>query len=147
MAAITICNDFGTPQNKVCHCFHCFPIYLPWSDGTVCHDLVFWMLSFKPTFSLSSLTLWCLLSGECFLVYFCQMYLFLLMASILCKEVLYFKTKSLPVLLYIAFLRLFIWPPDLIAVFSVSSYSVDSCTPSLLYHPVLFYTETFQSED
>ena len=27
------------PQNKVCHCFHCFPIYLPWSDGTRCHDL------------------------------------------------------------------------------------------------------------
>jgi len=27
------------PQNKVCHCFHCFPIYLPWSDGTGCHDL------------------------------------------------------------------------------------------------------------
>ena len=23
------CNDFGAPQNKVCHCFHCFPIYLP----------------------------------------------------------------------------------------------------------------------
>ena len=20
---------FGVPQNKVCHCFHCFPIYLP----------------------------------------------------------------------------------------------------------------------
>ena len=20
--------DFGAPQNKVCHCFHCFPIYL-----------------------------------------------------------------------------------------------------------------------
>ena len=32
MAAITICNDFGgPPPNKVCHCFHCFPIYLPWS--------------------------------------------------------------------------------------------------------------------
>ena len=29
------------PQNKVCHCFHCFPIYLPWSDGTECHDLRF----------------------------------------------------------------------------------------------------------
>ena len=29
------------PQNKVCHCFHCFPIYLPWSDGTRCHDLRF----------------------------------------------------------------------------------------------------------
>ena len=40
----------------VCHCFHCFPIYLPWSDGTRCHDLVFWMLSFKSTFSLSSFT-------------------------------------------------------------------------------------------
>ena len=26
MAAITICNDFGAPQNKVSHCFHCFPL-------------------------------------------------------------------------------------------------------------------------
>ena len=33
MAAITICSDFGAPQNKVSHCFHCFPIYFPWSDG------------------------------------------------------------------------------------------------------------------
>ena len=24
---------------KVYHCFHCFPIYLPWSDGTGCHNL------------------------------------------------------------------------------------------------------------
>ena len=30
---------FGAPQNKVCHCFRCFPIYLPWSDRTGCHDL------------------------------------------------------------------------------------------------------------
>ena len=29
MAAITICSDFEAPKNKVCHCFHCFPIYLP----------------------------------------------------------------------------------------------------------------------
>ena len=29
------------PQNKVCHCFHCFPIYLPWSDGMGCQDLSF----------------------------------------------------------------------------------------------------------
>ena len=29
------------PRNKICHCFHCFPIYLPWSDGTRCHDLSF----------------------------------------------------------------------------------------------------------
>jgi len=41
MAAITICIDFGAQKNKVCHCFHCFPIYLPWSDGTRCHDLSF----------------------------------------------------------------------------------------------------------
>ena len=31
MAAITICSDFGAPKNKVWHCFHCFPIYFPWS--------------------------------------------------------------------------------------------------------------------
>ena len=43
-------------KNKICHCFHCFLIYLPWSDGTRYHDLSFWMLSFKPTFSLSSFT-------------------------------------------------------------------------------------------
>ena len=28
-------------KNKVSHCFHCFPIYLSWSDGTGCHDLRF----------------------------------------------------------------------------------------------------------
>ena len=28
----------GTQENKVCHCFHCFPIYLPWSNGTRCYD-------------------------------------------------------------------------------------------------------------
>ena len=29
------------PQNKVSHCFYCFPSYLPGSDGTGCHDLSF----------------------------------------------------------------------------------------------------------
>ena len=29
------------PKKIVCQCFHCFPIYLPWSDGTRCHDLSF----------------------------------------------------------------------------------------------------------
>ena len=24
-----LCSDFGTQENKVCHCFHFFPIYLP----------------------------------------------------------------------------------------------------------------------
>ena len=59
MAAVTICSDFGAPKNKVWHCFHCFPIYFPWSDGTRCHDLSFsecWALSqlFHSPLSLSS---------------------------------------------------------------------------------------------
>ena len=44
------------PKKIVCHCFHCSPIYLPWSDGTGCHDLNFLNVGFKLTFSLSSLT-------------------------------------------------------------------------------------------
>ena len=55
MTAVTICSDFGAPQNKVSHGF---------VSSSICHEvmgpdamiLVFWMLSFKPTFSLSSLT-------------------------------------------------------------------------------------------
>ena len=34
------------PKNKISHCFHCFPIYLPWSDGTRCHDLSFLNVEF-----------------------------------------------------------------------------------------------------
>jgi len=34
MAGVTICSDFAAQENKVYHCFHCFPISLPWSDGT-----------------------------------------------------------------------------------------------------------------
>ena len=34
------------PQKIVCHCFHCSPIYLPWSDWTVCHDLCFLTVEF-----------------------------------------------------------------------------------------------------
>ena len=41
MAAVTICSDFGAPQNEVWHCFHCSSIYFPWSDGTRGHDLSF----------------------------------------------------------------------------------------------------------
>ena len=36
----------GAPKNKICHCFHCIPIYLPWSDGTRCHDLSFLNVEF-----------------------------------------------------------------------------------------------------
>ena len=47
---------FGGEENKVCHCFHCFP--------SICQEvmvldaliLVFRMLSFKPAFSLPSFT-------------------------------------------------------------------------------------------
>ena len=44
------------PNKIVSHCFHCFPIYLPWSDGTRCHDLSFLTVEFLPTCSLSSFT-------------------------------------------------------------------------------------------
>ena len=50
MAAVTICNDFGAPKCKVSYYFHCFLIYSSWSNAMIS---VFWMLSFKPTFSLS----------------------------------------------------------------------------------------------
>ena len=55
MAAVTICSDFGAPQNKVCYWF---PIYLPWNDGARCHDLSFLNVELqkKPTFPLSSFT-------------------------------------------------------------------------------------------
>ena len=34
------------PQNKVYHCSHYCPIYLPWSDGTDYHDLSFLNVEF-----------------------------------------------------------------------------------------------------
>ena len=40
------------PKKIVFHCFLCFPIYLPWSDRTGCHDLSF----LNVEFSLSSFT-------------------------------------------------------------------------------------------
>ena len=54
MAAITICSDSGAQKNKVWHCFHCFPIYFPWSDGTRCHDLSSLNVELSANFSLSS---------------------------------------------------------------------------------------------
>ena len=58
IAAVTICSDLGAKENKICYCFHSSP-------HSICHEvkgpdaviLVFWMLSFKPAFSLSSFTL------------------------------------------------------------------------------------------
>ena len=49
-----MCSHFGAPQNKVWHCFHCFPIFCHEVMGPDAMIFVFWMLSFKPTFSLCS---------------------------------------------------------------------------------------------
>ena len=38
----------------VCHCFHCSPIYLPWTDGTGYHDLSFLNVEFYARFFTSS---------------------------------------------------------------------------------------------
>ena len=55
MAAVIICSDFGAQKIKICHCFHCFPIYLPWSDGTFCLILnLMFVLLFKELFIYSS---------------------------------------------------------------------------------------------
>ena len=45
MDTIIICNDFGAKEDEICHYFHFFLIYLPWSDGTGCHDLRFLKLT------------------------------------------------------------------------------------------------------
>ena len=57
MAAVTICNDLGAQKNKVSHTVSIVSLF-------ICHEVMgldamildFWMLSFKPTFSLSSFT-------------------------------------------------------------------------------------------
>ena len=40
------------PRKIVSHCFHCFPFYLPWSDGTRSHDLSFLNVEFSTFFTL-----------------------------------------------------------------------------------------------
>ena len=44
------------PKNRRSITVHFFLIYLPCSDGTRCHGLTIWMLSFKSAFSHSSFT-------------------------------------------------------------------------------------------
>ena len=47
MASVTIHSDFGAQENKVCHCFHCFPHpsaikwwdWMPWSSLFECCTL------------------------------------------------------------------------------------------------------------
>ena len=56
MTAVTNCSVFWVQENKVCHCFHVSPFICHEVMGPDAMILVFWMLSFKPTFSLSSFT-------------------------------------------------------------------------------------------
>ena len=63
MAAVTIFSDFEAQENKVCHCFHCFPICLPWSGGTGCHDLSFLNVFFSSFTFIKRLFTSCLLSA------------------------------------------------------------------------------------
>ena len=45
MAAVTIYSDFGAQENKVSHCFHCFPICLPPTSAslTMLKPLTVWI--------------------------------------------------------------------------------------------------------
>ena len=54
MAAVNICTDFGTQENKVYNCFHCFPSVFHEVMGSDAMIFIFCMLSFKPAVSLSS---------------------------------------------------------------------------------------------
>ena len=38
------------PKKIVCHCFHCLPSDLSWSDGIECHDLCFLNVEFQARF-------------------------------------------------------------------------------------------------
>ena len=54
MAEVTIQSGFGDQENKVCRCFHFFPIYFPWNDKTGSSFFERWVK--KTAFSLSSFT-------------------------------------------------------------------------------------------
>ena len=55
MTIVTICSDFGAPK-IVSHHLYCFPFICHEVMGPDARILIFWMLSFKPTFLLSSFT-------------------------------------------------------------------------------------------
>ena len=41
MAEVTIHSDFRAKEEEICHYFHRFSLYLPWSNGARCHNLSF----------------------------------------------------------------------------------------------------------
>ena len=57
MATVTIQSSFVSQENKTSHCYHFFPFIYHEVLGPDAMTLVYWMLSFKPAFSLSSFTL------------------------------------------------------------------------------------------
>ena len=50
MAAVTVAVILEPKEKKIFHCFYFFSIYLPWSDGTRCHDLSFFHVEFQASF-------------------------------------------------------------------------------------------------
>ena len=56
MAAVIVCNDFEAQENETWCYFHFFPIYCHELMGPDIMILVFFMLSLKSVFSLSSFT-------------------------------------------------------------------------------------------
>ena len=52
--AVTVHSDSGAPQNKICHCFPFSSSICPEVMGPDAMIFIFWMLSFKPAFSLFS---------------------------------------------------------------------------------------------
>ena len=56
MAAVTVYSDFGGQEKKIYQYFHFFPIYCHEVMGLDALILVFWVLSFKPAFSLTLFT-------------------------------------------------------------------------------------------
>ena len=58
VTAVTVHIDFGAQENEMWHSFHFFPIYLPWSDRTGCHDLHFLKVELYPEIMKSDIRNW-----------------------------------------------------------------------------------------
>ena len=54
MTAVVTWSDLGAQEYKACQSFHCFPICLPWGDGTRGYEVHFLNVDFKPAFLLPS---------------------------------------------------------------------------------------------
>ena len=56
MATVTMLNDFGVQEKKICHWCHFFPFFCNEAMRLDAMTIVFWMLKFYPIFSPSSFT-------------------------------------------------------------------------------------------